>query len=91
MNRWLLTINYTKSFIVIVSNRKITSSVFRWTINSHPLEITSKTSHVGNQISSDMKSDYAIENAVRKGRAAFHSALGFSFEKQMLLSPVTSL
>ena len=91
MNRWLLTINYTKSFIVIVSNRKITSSVFRWTINSHPLEITSKTTHVGIQISSDMKSDYAIENAVRKGRAAFHSALGFSFKKQMLLSPVTSL
>ena len=38
-----------------------------------------------------MKSDYAIENAVRKGRAAFHSALGFSFKEQMLLSPVTSL
>ena len=76
---------------MIVSNRKITSSVFRWTINSHPLEITSKTTHVGIQISSDMKSDYTIENAVRKGRAAFHSALGFSFKEQMLLSPVTSL
>ena len=38
-----------------------------------------------------MKSDYAIENAVRKGTAAFHSALGFSLREQMLLSPAISL
>ena len=92
VNKWLLTISYTKSFIMIVSlSKKFTNCNFHWTINSHPLEMKTKVTHVGIPVVSDMKSDSAIEVAVRKGRAAFHLSLGFSFRDQISLNPITSL
>ena len=46
VNKWLLTISNTKSFIMIVSpSKKFTSCNFLWKINSHPLEITTKVTH----------------------------------------------
>ena len=71
--------------------KKVHKLQFSLEINSHSLEITTKVTHVGIPVVSDMKSDPAIEMAIRKSRAAFHSSLGFSFKDQISLNPLTSL
>ena len=78
------------SVMVITLNQRSINHNFVWTIDNQILKQSNTSTHVGIPITNDMKCHEKVQNACRKGRAAFHRLLDLSSAAESpRLNPLT--